>query len=273
MRLEDGTIDIGKLTMHHVDLIMVDLPDDARFDLDLNNYQEQLVNGYTRMPLEAGLQILRRRNTDSASLSCCLELLQKPDHEEGQKNGGNQRQVSMSEYFLVHASLQIRQVQRNCLGDGTFHKKAECSHDDDWQRRQACSHQNRWLSRPQIGYAKVNKRVERERKYHQDHSEVATLPTGYDDPWERYGEKNEKEKKNQGEKCHSDRRIRKPNDYPGAWRRRQSGSWSAHSDATFANRSNKTSTTNATLNTRNAKFLESRHVLSELQAVPVDCRQ
>ena len=57
LRLNNGTIDFGKLTMHHVDLIMVDLSDDAWFDLDLNNYQNQLVNGYTRMTPEAGLQI------------------------------------------------------------------------------------------------------------------------------------------------------------------------------------------------------------------------
>jgi len=57
LRLSDGTIDFGKLTMHHVDLTMVDLSNDAWFDLDLNNYQNQLVNGYTRMTPEAGLQI------------------------------------------------------------------------------------------------------------------------------------------------------------------------------------------------------------------------
>jgi hypothetical protein len=57
LRLSDGTIDFGKLTMHHVDLIMVDLSDDAWFDLDLNNYQNQLVHGYTRMTPTAGLQI------------------------------------------------------------------------------------------------------------------------------------------------------------------------------------------------------------------------
>jgi hypothetical protein len=57
LRLNDGTIDFGKLTMHHVDLTMVDLSNDAWFDLDLNNYQNQLVNGYTRMTPEAGLQI------------------------------------------------------------------------------------------------------------------------------------------------------------------------------------------------------------------------
>ena len=57
LRLNDGTIDFGKLTMHHVDITMVDLSNDAWFDLDLNNYQKQLVNGYTRMTPEAGLQI------------------------------------------------------------------------------------------------------------------------------------------------------------------------------------------------------------------------
>jgi hypothetical protein len=57
LKLSNGTIDFGKLTMHHVDLIMVDLSDDAWFDLDLNNYQNQLVNGYTRMTPTAGLQI------------------------------------------------------------------------------------------------------------------------------------------------------------------------------------------------------------------------
>jgi hypothetical protein len=57
LRLSDGTIDFGKLTMHHVDLIMIDISKDPWFDLDLANYQEQLVNGYTRMTPKAGLQI------------------------------------------------------------------------------------------------------------------------------------------------------------------------------------------------------------------------
>ncbi len=57
LRLTGGTIDFGKLTMNHVDLIMIDISNDAWFDLDLNNYQEQLVNGYTRMTPQAGLQI------------------------------------------------------------------------------------------------------------------------------------------------------------------------------------------------------------------------
>ena len=75
LRLNDGTIDFGKLTMHHVDLIMVDLSNDAWFDLDLNNYQNQLVNGYTRMTPEAGLQIFMPdldnlpKNTGSQNIS------------------------------------------------------------------------------------------------------------------------------------------------------------------------------------------------------------
>jgi hypothetical protein len=57
VRLRNGSINFGKLTMHDVDLIMIDISNDAWFDLDLANYQQQLVNGYTRMTPEAGLQI------------------------------------------------------------------------------------------------------------------------------------------------------------------------------------------------------------------------
>lgn len=84
LRLNNGTIDFGKLTMHHVDLTMVDLSDDAWFDLDLNNYQNQLVNGYTRMTPEAGLQIFMR------------------DLDKLPKNNGNQN-VSME--WLKHRNL------------------------------------------------------------------------------------------------------------------------------------------------------------------------
>lgn len=57
LRLAGGTIDFGKLTMHHVDLVMIDISNRPWFDLDLTNYQKQLVNGYTRMTPQAGLQI------------------------------------------------------------------------------------------------------------------------------------------------------------------------------------------------------------------------
>jgi hypothetical protein len=84
LRLSNGTIDFGKLTMHHVDLIMVDLSNDAWFDLDLNNYQNQLVNGYTRMTPEAGLQIFM------------------PDLDDLPKNKGGEN-ISME--WLKHRNL------------------------------------------------------------------------------------------------------------------------------------------------------------------------
>jgi hypothetical protein len=77
LRLNDGTIDFGKLTMHHVDITMVDLSDDAWFDLDLNNYQNQLVNGYTRMTPEAGLQIFM------PDLDNLPKNIGKPEHQHG----------------------------------------------------------------------------------------------------------------------------------------------------------------------------------------------
>jgi hypothetical protein len=57
LALKGGTLDFGRLTMHNVDLIMIDASKDAWFDLDLVNYQAQLVNGYTRMTPQAGLEI------------------------------------------------------------------------------------------------------------------------------------------------------------------------------------------------------------------------
>jgi hypothetical protein len=84
LRLNNGTIDFGKLTMHHVDLIMIDLSKDEWFDLDLNNYQNQLVNGYTRMTPEAGLQIFM------------------PDLDDLPKNHANQN-ISME--WLKHRTL------------------------------------------------------------------------------------------------------------------------------------------------------------------------
>lgn len=57
LRLKGGSLDFGKLTMHSVDLTMIDISDDAWFDLDLAHYQDQLVHGYTQMTAQAGLQI------------------------------------------------------------------------------------------------------------------------------------------------------------------------------------------------------------------------
>lgn len=57
LRLKGGTLEFGKLTMHNVDIAMIDVSSDAWFKFDLSHYQEQLVNGYTRMTPQAGLQI------------------------------------------------------------------------------------------------------------------------------------------------------------------------------------------------------------------------
>jgi hypothetical protein len=57
LRLNGGTLGFGKLTMHHVDLTLIDASQDPWFGLDLVNYQSQLVNGYTRMTPQAGLEI------------------------------------------------------------------------------------------------------------------------------------------------------------------------------------------------------------------------
>jgi hypothetical protein len=89
LQLRDGTIDFGKLTMRHVDLIMVDLRNDAWFDLDLAHYQGQLVNGYTRMTPQAGLQIfmpdLDKIPRDKANQNISMEWLKNrnapPPHE------------------------------------------------------------------------------------------------------------------------------------------------------------------------------------------------
>jgi hypothetical protein len=79
LRLSGGTLDFGKLTMHHVDLTMIDASQDPWFDLDLVNYQAQLVNGYTRMTAQAGLEIfmpdLDNQAPKKASQSITLEWL------------------------------------------------------------------------------------------------------------------------------------------------------------------------------------------------------
>ncbi len=79
LRLTGGTIDFGKLTMHHADLTMIDASKDPWFDLDLVNYQAQLVNGYSRMTPQAGLEIfmpdLDEKAPKKASQSITLEWL------------------------------------------------------------------------------------------------------------------------------------------------------------------------------------------------------
>lgn len=57
IRFRGGSLSFGKLTMHYADITMIDASDDPWFDLDLANYQSQLIQGYTRMTAQAGLEI------------------------------------------------------------------------------------------------------------------------------------------------------------------------------------------------------------------------
>jgi hypothetical protein len=57
LRLTGGTVDFGKLTMRNADLTLIDASDDPWFDLDLVNYQAQLVNGFSRITPQQGFEI------------------------------------------------------------------------------------------------------------------------------------------------------------------------------------------------------------------------
>lgn len=68
LRFRDGAVDFGKLTMHHADLTMIDAASEPWFDLDLVNYQGQLVNGTTRMTAQAGIEIYMPSLRENAPL-------------------------------------------------------------------------------------------------------------------------------------------------------------------------------------------------------------
>jgi hypothetical protein len=57
LSLRGGTIDFGSLTMHPVNITMIDISNNPWFDLDLVNYREQFASGYTRITGASGLQI------------------------------------------------------------------------------------------------------------------------------------------------------------------------------------------------------------------------
>jgi hypothetical protein len=79
LRFRNGAVDFGKLTMHNADLTMIDAANEPWFDLDLVNYQNQLVNGNTRMTAQAGLEIympsLKNQTSKKAGESVSLEWL------------------------------------------------------------------------------------------------------------------------------------------------------------------------------------------------------
>jgi hypothetical protein len=57
LRLRGGSVRFGKLTMQQTDLTLIDGSEDVWFDLDLANYRDQLVKGYSRMTPEQGLEL------------------------------------------------------------------------------------------------------------------------------------------------------------------------------------------------------------------------
>lgn len=57
LRLSGGSLSFGKLTMNDADLTLIDASTDPWFDLDLANYQAQLVYGTTRMTSRAGVEV------------------------------------------------------------------------------------------------------------------------------------------------------------------------------------------------------------------------
>ena len=50
---------------------------------------------------------------------CRFELLQKSNHEEWQKDGRNQRKISLGQYLFVNPSLQIWHAEREGVTNGT----------------------------------------------------------------------------------------------------------------------------------------------------------
>ena len=56
LRLSGGTVSFGKLTMRQADLTLVDATNDTWFDLDLVNYQTQLIYGTMRTTAQAGIE-------------------------------------------------------------------------------------------------------------------------------------------------------------------------------------------------------------------------
>jgi hypothetical protein len=79
LRFRGGAVGFGKLTMHDADLTMIDAVNEPWFDLDLVNYQNQLINGITRMTAQAGLELympsLKSQGMKQAGKSVSLEWL------------------------------------------------------------------------------------------------------------------------------------------------------------------------------------------------------
>jgi hypothetical protein len=83
IRFRNGALDFGKLTMHNADLTMIDAANEPWFNLDLVNYQDQVVSGDTRMTAQAGVEIympsLKEQAARHAGQSVSLGWLKNRD--------------------------------------------------------------------------------------------------------------------------------------------------------------------------------------------------
>jgi len=57
LRLRGGNVAFGKMLMNKADITLIDASDDAWFDLDLANYRQQMVKGYSRMTPQNGIEM------------------------------------------------------------------------------------------------------------------------------------------------------------------------------------------------------------------------
>lgn len=57
LRLRGGTVAFGKMVMSKADVTLIDASDDRWFDLDLANYRQQMVKGYSRMTPQDGIEM------------------------------------------------------------------------------------------------------------------------------------------------------------------------------------------------------------------------
>jgi hypothetical protein len=57
LRFRGGTMDFGNLTLHGAELTMIDAMQEPWFYLDLVHYRRQVMNGYTRLTEDGGLEV------------------------------------------------------------------------------------------------------------------------------------------------------------------------------------------------------------------------
>jgi hypothetical protein len=57
LRIHEGTVDSGKMTMHDVDLHLIDLTPEDPLDLHLKDFQKQVLQGYSKPQRDGGVKV------------------------------------------------------------------------------------------------------------------------------------------------------------------------------------------------------------------------